>query len=79
MICHAHNDAVLDGLLTVFHTERSTSSLLNVQNDMGILSEYDKECLGILGQVSWSKVLVIFVPVVGTYTCVLEGERESRQ
>lgn len=58
MICLAHNDAVLDGLLTVFHTERSSSSLLNVQNDLGVLSEYDKECLGILAQVGGGMVWV---------------------
>ncbi len=46
----AKNDAVLDGLLTVFHAERSTEGLSNVQNDLPLLSEYDKECLHILAQ-----------------------------
>lgn len=45
VICVAKNDAVLDGLLTVFHAERSTSGLSNVQNELPVLSEYDKDCL----------------------------------
>ncbi len=31
VVCEAKNDALLDGLLTVFHTERSQDELLNVQ------------------------------------------------
>lgn len=50
VICVAKNDAVLDGLLTVFHAERSTEGLSNVQNDLPLLSDYDKECLHILAQ-----------------------------
>lgn len=50
MICVANNDAVLDGLLTVFHAERSSEGLSNVQNHLPMLSEYDKECLHILAQ-----------------------------
>lgn len=45
VICEAQNDAVLDGLLTVFHGERSSDNLLNVQNELPLLSEYDRECL----------------------------------
>lgn len=50
MYCIAKNDAVLDGLLTVFHAERSVEGLANVQNDLPLLSDYDKECLHILAQ-----------------------------
>lgn len=50
VICVAKNDAVLDGLLTVFHAERSVEGLANVQNDLPLLSDYDKECLHILAQ-----------------------------
>lgn len=50
VICQAKNDAVLDGLLTVFHVERSIDTLANVQNELPLLSEYDKECLAALGQ-----------------------------
>jgi pyruvate kinase len=38
----ARNSAQLDGLLTVFHTERSADALQNIQNDLPVLSEYDK-------------------------------------
>ena len=51
VICRANNDAVLDGLLTVFHLERSADELLNLQNDLPLLSDYDKECLASLAQV----------------------------
>ena len=50
-MCSAKNDALLDGLLTLFHVERSTDALLNAQNDLPLLSDYDKECLAALGQV----------------------------
>ncbi|GIL75743.1 hypothetical protein Vretimale_15284 [Volvox reticuliferus] len=50
VVCVAKNDAVLDGLLTVFHAERSSEGLSNVQNDLPLLSDYDKECLHILAQ-----------------------------
>ncbi len=43
--CTARNSADLDGLLTVFHTERSANTLQNVQNDLPILSDYDKKAL----------------------------------
>lgn len=36
VICIANNDAVLGGLLTVYHVERSTGSLENVQNDLPV-------------------------------------------
>lgn len=50
VICRAQNDAVLDGLLTVYHVERSSDQLLNLQNDLPLLSDYDKECLAALAQ-----------------------------
>lgn len=50
-MCLAKNDALLDGLLTLFHVERSSDALLNMQNDLPLLSDYDKECLAVLGQV----------------------------
>lgn len=45
VVCVARNDALLDGLLTVFHVERSSDELLNLQNDLPLLSDYDKECI----------------------------------
>lgn len=42
-MCTARNSAELDGLLTVFHTERSADTLQNVQNDLPILTDYDKQ------------------------------------
>jgi pyruvate kinase len=35
--CVAQNEAVLEGLLTVFHVERSSHELCNVQNNLPIL------------------------------------------
>ena len=37
VVCIARNDAALGGLLTVFHTERSASSLTNLQNELPVL------------------------------------------
>jgi hypothetical protein len=51
VVCEVKNDAILDGLLTVFHLERSADELLNLQNDLPLLSDYDKECLASLAQV----------------------------
>ncbi|CAL8472137.1 g11679 [Coccomyxa elongata] len=45
VVCTARNSAELDGLLTVFHTERSADTLQNVQNDLPILTDYDKQAL----------------------------------
>ena len=39
VVCTARNNASLDGLLTIFHTERSSDTLQNVQNDLQILSQ----------------------------------------
>lgn len=45
VICTARSDAILDGLLTVFHMERSATALENVQNTLPLLSDYDKEAI----------------------------------
>lgn len=42
VICTANNHANLDGLVTIFHTERSPDTLNNVQNDLPIMTEDDK-------------------------------------
>ncbi|KAG2492389.1 hypothetical protein HYH03_009335 [Edaphochlamys debaryana] len=73
VICIAKNDAVLDGLLTVFHAERSTEGLANVQNDLPLLSEYDKECLQILAQ----EFEIDFLSL--SYTREAEDVREARR
>ena len=47
VICKSANQApvVLDGLLTIFHTERSADQVNNVQNDLPILCNVDKKAL----------------------------------
>jgi 2-phospho-L-lactate guanylyltransferase (CobY/MobA/RfbA family) len=57
VVCVAKNEALLDGLLTVFHVERSSDELLNLQNDLPLLSEYDKECIISLAQVRHNSVI----------------------
>jgi len=48
--CVAQNSAVLEGLLCVFHAERSTGNALsNVQNELPLLSDWDKHCIQALG------------------------------
>ena len=42
VMCTANNHANLDGLVTIFHTERSPDTLNNVQNDLPIMTEDDK-------------------------------------
>ncbi|PNW82489.1 hypothetical protein CHLRE_06g280950v5 [Chlamydomonas reinhardtii] len=71
--CIAKNDAVLDGLLTVFHAERSVEGLANVQNDLPLLSDYDKECLHILAQ----DFEIDFLSL--SYTRAAEDVREARR
>ncbi|KAL4425448.1 hypothetical protein ABPG75_009464 [Micractinium tetrahymenae] len=48
VICEAASDAVLDGLLMVFHTERSNESLSNLQNDLPALTDFDKQAIATL-------------------------------
>lgn len=51
VFCIAQNSAVLEGLLCVFHAERSHGGdLLNVQNELPLLSDWDKHCIQQLGQ-----------------------------
>lgn len=45
VICTAANHANLDGLVTIFHTERSPDMLNNVQNDLPIMTSDDKSCI----------------------------------
>lgn len=48
--CTANTNANLDGLVTVFHTERSPDALNNVQNDLPIMTEQDRQGVKELGQ-----------------------------
>ena len=48
--CTAKTSAELDGLLTVFHTERSADSLENAQNDLPVLCETDRNCITALSK-----------------------------
>ncbi|PRW57775.1 pyruvate kinase isoform C [Chlorella sorokiniana] len=48
VVCVAASDAVLDGLLTVFHIERSGESLSNLQNDLPALTDFDKQAIATL-------------------------------
>ncbi|GAX81789.1 hypothetical protein CEUSTIGMA_g9217.t1 [Chlamydomonas eustigma] len=44
--CIAQNASVLEGLLCVFHAERSRGDgLSNVQNELPVLSDWDKHCI----------------------------------
>lgn len=45
VVCIARNDAQLEGLMTVFHTERSANSLSNLQNDLPALNSDDKAAI----------------------------------
>jgi pyruvate kinase len=48
--CTAATAAVLDGLLTVFHTERSDEGLSNIQNDLPVLTDFDKQAMEVLAR-----------------------------
>lgn len=48
VVCTAGADAVLDGLLMVFHLERSGESLSNLQNDLPALTDFDKQAIAAL-------------------------------
>lgn len=48
VICEAKNNAVLDGLLTIFHVERSTDTVSNLQNDLPCLTDFDRQAIQIL-------------------------------
>ena len=45
VVCTAANHATLDGLVTIFHTERSSDVLNNVQNDLPIMTDDDKSAI----------------------------------
>ena len=45
VLCTAANHATLDGLVTIFHTERSPDVLNNVQNDLPIMTDDDKSAI----------------------------------
>eukprot|EP00878_Enallax_costatus_P018273 GHUV01019230.1.p1 GENE.GHUV01019230.1~~GHUV01019230.1.p1 ORF type:complete len:547 (+),score=119.51 GHUV01019230.1:802-2442(+) len=93
VVCVAKNEALLDGLLTVFHVERSSDELLNLQNDLPLLSEYDKECLISLAldyeidfiSLSYTRTVddVIearaFLDAVGLHNTKIFAKLESRQ
>jgi hypothetical protein len=71
VVCVAKNEALLDGLLTVFHVERSSDELLNLQNDLPLLSEYDKECIISLAQVRYIRCVVTMLHSVITVLMLL--------
>jgi hypothetical protein len=74
VVCVARNDALLDGLLTVFHVERSSDELLNLQNDLPLLSDYDKECIISLAVVSAdSYKLLCSADVMFVCACTMLG------
>eukprot|EP00890_Picochlorum_soloecismus_P002397 jgi/Picsp_1/3158/NSC_05998-R1_pyruvate kinase len=50
VICVAKNNAVLDGLLTIFHQERSSEGLSNLQNDLPCLTDFDREAIRTLAK-----------------------------
>ena len=50
VICTANGNSELDGLLTVFHTERSPDGLANKQNDLPVLNRTDMAALETLAK-----------------------------
>lgn len=50
VVCTANGSSELDGLLTVFHTERSPDGLANKQNDLPVLNATDKASLEALAK-----------------------------
>lgn len=47
VVCLAKNAATLEGLLCVFHCERSATANLvsNIQNELPLLSDWDMQCI----------------------------------
>uniref|UniRef100_A0A383WJV2 Pyruvate kinase n=2 Tax=Tetradesmus obliquus TaxID=3088 RepID=A0A383WJV2_TETOB len=72
IICEAQNSAVMDGLMTVFHMERSADSLLNLQNNLPLFSEYDRQAIAALG----AEFEIDYVNLA--YTRTREDVREAR-
>ena len=50
VLCVARNNAILDGLLNVFHLERSSEGLSNLQNDLPALTDFDREAIEALSK-----------------------------
>lgn len=50
IICQATNSADMDGLMTVFHMERSSDALVNLQNNLPLFSDYDRQAIEVLGR-----------------------------
>lgn len=48
VVCLAKNGCHLDGLLTIFHQERSTEGLSNLQNDLPCLTDFDRQAVQVL-------------------------------
>jgi pyruvate kinase len=48
VVCLAKNACHLDGLLTIFHQERSTEGLSNLQNDLPCLTDFDRQAVQVL-------------------------------
>eukprot|EP00878_Enallax_costatus_P008141 GHUV01008513.1.p1 GENE.GHUV01008513.1~~GHUV01008513.1.p1 ORF type:complete len:786 (+),score=206.32 GHUV01008513.1:278-2635(+) len=72
IICQAQNGAVMDGLMTVYHMERSADSLSNLQNNLPLLSDYDKQTIALIS----SQFEVDFINVA--YTRTREDVHEAR-
>lgn len=72
VICTAKNNSVLDGLLTIFHQERSTQGLSNLQNDLPALTDFDRQAIQILA----SEFEVDFVSV--SYCRSIDDIQEAR-
>ena len=45
MICTALNDAHMDGLLTVIHSEREGAGMSSLQTDLPLLTDYDEQAI----------------------------------
>ena len=45
VICTALNDAHMDGLLTVIHSERGGDGMSSLQTDLPLLTEYDEQAI----------------------------------
>lgn len=73
VICTAKNNAVLDGLLTIFHQERSAEGLSNLQNDLPCLTDFDRQAIQVLA----SEFEVDFVSL--SYCRSVEDVTEARE
>lgn len=71
--CLAKNNAVLDGLLTIFHQERSAQGLSNLQNDLPCLTDFDRQAIQVLA----SEFEIDFVSL--SYCRSVEDISEARE